>query len=389
MLLIGLSRFGLFGSSLKVYTNVAQGVVFMNKKVGILTFHRGLSYGANLQAYGLQNFLLKNGIDNEIVDYSCQDMIDRYQKIFRKTKGNKIKGLAWNLMTAGSVIQKKKATTEFVENNLRLSKGYTAQNIQNANSEYSAFITGSDQVWSPTCVGFDPVYFLTFADSSKKYSYAASIATNKIPENMKEEYIKRVGDFSAISLREKSGAELITSLTGRKTAVHIDPSMLLTREDWDKICCESYPKEKYILLFTVPKPSQLVNYAIKLAEEKDLKIYFLNNFGKKVRHKRIKYLKPVGITEFISLIKHAEYVCTNSFHGNAFSILYHKNFVVETDAFPKRNIRSEDLMLRLGLKHRILSSKNTPEIDLKTDWSSVDRLLENDRKEALLYLQSI
>lgn len=361
----------------------------MSKKIGILTFHRGLSYGANLQAYGLQNFMFKNNIDNEIVDYRCQYMIDHYQKSFRKIRGNKIKGFVWNLLTASSVRQKKVATTEFVEKNLKLSKPYNAENIAQANDEYSAFITGSDQVWSPTCVGFDPVYFLTFADSSKKYSYAASIATNKIPENMQEEYIKRVKDFSAISLREQSGAKLINSLTGRDTLVHIDPSMLLAKEDWDKICSNKHPKEKYILLFTVPKPSQLVNYAIKLAEEKDLKIYFLNNFGKKVRHKRISYLNPVGITEFISLIKHAEYICTNSFHGNAFSLLYHKNFVVETDAFPKRNIRSEDLMLRLGLKNRILSSKNTPDIEFKTDWSRVDELLESDRKDALQYLQNI
>lgn len=97
----------------------------------------------------------------------------------------------------------------------------------------------------------------------------------------------------------------------------------------------------------------------------------------------------MGITEFISLIKHAEYVCTNSFHGNAFSLLYHKNFVVETDTAAKKNIRSENLMLKLGLKNRILSTENTPEIDDDTDWSYVDIELEKDREISRKYLTNI
>lgn len=361
----------------------------MDKKIGILTFHRALSYGANLQAYGLQNFLFDNGVDNEIVDYRCQYMIDHYQKTFRTVNGNKLKGFAWNLLTAKSVKQKKFFTEEFVTKYLKMSKPYNSENISRANDEYKAFITGSDQVWSPTCVGFDPVYFLTFADSSKKYSYAASIATNKIPDSAKDDYINRLKDFSGLSLREETGAELISELINREAFVNIDPSMLLKREDWDKICSEKRPNEPYILLFTVPKPKNLINYALKLAEKKNCKILFLNNFGKKVHSDKITYLNPVGITEFISLIKHAEYVCTNSFHGNAFSLLYHKNFVVETDTAAKKNIRSENLMLKLGLKNRILSTENTPEIDDDTDWSYVDIELEKDREISRKYLTNI
>lgn len=152
---------------------------------------------------------------------------------------------------------------------------------------------------------------------------------------------------------------------------------------------EKRPNEPYILLFTVPKPKNLINYALKLAEKKNCKILFLNNFGKKVHSDKITYLNPVGITEFISLIKHAEYVCTNSFHGNAFSLLYHKNFVVETDTAAKKNIRSENLMLKLGLKNRILSTENTPEIDDDTDWSYVDIELEKDREISRKYLTNI
>lgn len=361
----------------------------MDNKIGIVTFHRALSYGANLQAYGLQNFMFKIGIDNEIVDYRCQYMIDRYQKVFRKTNGNPIKGFAWNLLSAKSVLQKKKNTTDFVEKHLKMSQPYNAQNIAEADSRYRAFVTGSDQVWSPTCVGFDPVYFLTFAESSKKNSYAASIATNNIPENLKDEFIKRVSDFSNCSLREQSGADLVKKLTGKDAFVSIDPSMLLKKEDWDKLCSDNVPDTPYILLFTVPKPKNLVKYALELAEKHNCKVLFLNNFIRKIKHERLTYIDPVSNNDFISLIKNAKFVCTNSFHGNAFSLLYHKNFVVETDTFAKKNIRSENLMLSLGLKSRILSTENTPDICDNTDWDKVDGLIEKERERSKNYLLSI
>lgn len=361
----------------------------MNNKIGILTFHRALSYGANLQAYGLQNFLFKLGIDNEIVDYNCDYMVKHYQKIFRKTNSNFIKGFIWNILSAKTVLMKKSNTSEFNDKHLKLSRPYNSENIMQANNEYRSFITGSDQVWSPTCVGFDPVYFLTFADSEKKHSYAASIATNQIPENMRNQYISRLSDFVDCSLREQSGADIINELTGKDTFVNIDPSMLLCKNDWDKLCSENYPKDPYILLFTVPKPINLIKYSIELANKTNCKVLYLNNYLKKIHNDRLEYLDPVSNNDFISLIKHAKYVCTNSFHGNAFSLLYHKNFVVETDTAAKKNIRSENLMLSLGLKNRILSSEYTPNIDDDTDWSMVDSMIDSEREKAKEYLLSI
>ena len=215
----------------------------MSKKTGILTFHRALSYGAVLQSYGLQNFLLKNNIDNEIVDYRCDYMIDHYQRVIRKTKGNKLKGFLWSLYTAPDVMKARKIFNSFAEKNLKMSRLYDKDTIKGAGPEYNNFICGSDQVWSPTCVGFDPVYFLTFANSEQKYSYAASIATKEIPENIKEEFTKRIADFRGYSLREASGKEMVEKLTGKNANVHIDPTLLLEKVDWDKLAMQENPRE--------------------------------------------------------------------------------------------------------------------------------------------------
>ncbi len=361
----------------------------MKSKIGILTFHKALNYGANLQAYALQNFMFKLGINNEIVDYNCREMVDRYQKTIRKVKGNRIKGFIWSLSTAPTVWRKKKNTNEFVEKYLVLSRPYNAENISDADSEYRAFITGSDQVWSPTCVGFDPVYFLTFTSPAKKHSYAASVAAKEIPDAIRGEYIRRVSDFENPSLREQSGVHLISSLTGKEAHVNIDPSMLLTAEEWDKICSDEKPAEPYILLFTVPKPNRLVDYALSLAKKKNLNILYLNNLMPKKHRDAITYLEPVKITKFLSLIKNAEYICTNSFHGNAFSVLYHKQFIVEASAKKSLSSRSRDLCESLGLSDRILTEEYTPDIDAIADWNKVDMILDCERQKSAEYLGRI
>lgn len=354
------------------------------KKIGILTFHKAISYGAVLQAYALQNFMFHLGIDNEIIDYQCDYMLEHYQKVFRRTGNHFLKDFFWSLKTAPGVRKGKKNTAVFTERFLKMSHSYTKETIKEAKKEYRAFVVGSDQVWSPTCVGFDPVYFLTFADAAQKYSYAASIAVKEYPFELKNEFAKRISDFQKCSVREKSGAKIIQELTGKEVSVNIDPTLLLDADEWDKIAANE-EREPYIFLFTVLKPKKLISYAIRLAEEKDLKILYLNN-RRSVKHPRIEYLEPVTADRFIGLIKNAEYVCTNSFHGTAFSVIYGKKFVTETETEASANIRSQELMETLGLSDRILSSETIPEIDLPYDIAEVWQKIEAERQRSAEYL---
>lgn len=359
----------------------------MNKKIGILTFHRALSYGAMLQAYALQNFMLELGIDNEIVNYDCKYMVDHYQKNFRVIKGNKIKGVAWNLLTLDSVRKERKTRDEFVNKHFRLSEAYDVTNINTSADKFSAFVVGSDQVWSPTCVGFDPVYFLNFAKPHQKFSYAASIAAKAIPDSLKAEYKNRLKDFQTYSVREESGVEIVKDLTGKEALVNIDPTLLLTKDKWDKLATDVL-NEPYIFLFTVLKPKNLIDYALELSRKTGIKVVYLNKAMLR-KDKEITYMDPVTADKFIGLIKNASYVCTNSFHGTAFSIIYHKNFVVETETCHSRNIRSEELMKRLGLEKRIMNSESKADIDSLSDWDYVEEQLQVEREKSKDYLLSI
>ncbi len=359
----------------------------MSKKIGILTFHRAFNYGAILQAYALQNFLFELGIDNEIIDYKCEYMISRYQKTFRRTSSNPVKDFLWSLKTADGVKKSRITVKEFIEKHIKLSTPYSASDIADAANKYAAFITGSDQVWSPTCVGFDPAYFLTFAKPEQKYSYAASIAVNQIPEDKKAEFTKRISDFSGYSVREKSGANIVKQLTGNDAVISIDPTFLLTKDKWSQLA-ETVTNEPYIFLFTVHKPINLVDYALELAEKKNMKIIYLN-CKNPVKNKHITYINPVTADKFVGLIKNAAYVCTNSFHGNAFSVIFDKKFVVETQNANSKNIRSQELMEKLGLTDKILTNTYSPDIDEPYDRAFVEKTIAKERKASENYLLSI
>lgn len=357
------------------------------KNIGILTFHRALSYGALLQSYALQNFLFDLNIENEIIDYNCEYMVKAYQKTFRPITGNLIKGIGYNLLTARGIKKEKKTRDEFVNKHLVLSEKYTTYNLPLAKDKYRVFITGSDQVWSPTCVGFDPAYFLTFANSNQKFSYAASIACNELPAELKEEYKKRLNDFNCYSLREESGEKIINNLLNKSADVHIDPTLLLTKDRWDTLATHSF-NEPYIFLFTVLKPKKLIDYAIKLHKQTGLKIKYLNKLKAK-KYDSVEYVNPVTADEFVSLIKNAQYVCTNSFHGTAFSIIYNKNFVCEGETAFGNNIRSIELMKKLGIENRLLSNDLTTDIHVNTNWNQVESILNIEREKSKIYLQSI
>ena len=182
------------------------------KKVGIVTFHRALNYGAVLQSYALQKTVSSLGAECEIVDYICPKITADY-KPFRIYKNDLLKSFAKSCVMVRRRAKRRDAFKSFFNNYLvKSKKSYTPQNIGELKSDYDLFISGSDQVWSPRCVGFDPAYFLTFADDKQKYSYAASFAVPTLPDEFIDEYKKRLNGFQKFSVREPSGEKLVKEL---------------------------------------------------------------------------------------------------------------------------------------------------------------------------------
>ncbi|MDR1157991.1 MAG: polysaccharide pyruvyl transferase family protein [Oscillospiraceae bacterium] len=362
------------------------------KKIAIITFVRERSPGAVLQAYALQQFILKiqpKRVHVVDLDYSFKPLFDPKTKFVSLSKGigaiRTLKGRICNPVHF-------RECKAFVENNIALStKKYSCANIQSANELYDIFIVGSDQVWNGrmTDNSFDD-FLLTFCNRDK-YSYAASFAKVEIFEQYKSKILERLQSFKGISLREPIGVTDIASNTRETPYVHIDPTLLLDGADYLKFIDKSLvPERKFIFVYTVAHHNKLLDFVRRAQKETGYIVVYSTPYKESGLDDlpgivRIKALHP---KQFISLIANAELVYTTSFHGTAFSILLKKNFFVEINCADGVNTRVKSLLEILDLMERDIERIDDSYTAL-SDYSTVFEKLQNKREEAKQYLDGI
>lgn len=356
-------------------------------KIGIITFHDAKNYGAALQAYALCKFINNNiqNVEAEIIDYKCRYLDDFYNPSF--AYGNSIKGRIKRVLAKNILLRRNQVFDEFVQNNIPLSCKYDKSNIKYAQN-YDTCIAGSDMLWhwhtDEYGEHFDNVYFLDFLnDNSKKNSYAASFGTESIDSKYDEYYKSVLKGFKNISVREKSGIVLVRKFIGREVECHVDPTLLFSMHEWRKI--EKKPlKDSYVILYEVGSISdRMLDYAKKLAYEKGKELIILLSEYDPIHSKGIFGYSP---EEFLGWFDNADYVITNSFHGTVFSILYHKQFLVEINSWIKNN-RASELLEKLQLSDRTIDLGTN--IDSVIDWYGVDNKLAILREDARQYLNKV
>ena len=210
-----------------------------------------------------------------MIDYRS-DFIQKCYRPFFIADGKVFNAIVRGICFGKNIRKRKKGFAEFTNKYLCCSKPYfTSDEIKADRDEYSFYISGSDQVWSPISAGFDPVYFLPFARDEQKLSYAASIGSTELNTDIKKELFSRLNGFQVLSVREESAKKLLMDAdTNREIYVHPDPTLLIPREQWLKIASDPVVKEKYVLVFNVEKPIHDITYAKKLATEKNMKVVY-------------------------------------------------------------------------------------------------------------------
>jgi hypothetical protein len=322
------------------------------KKVLLITLQDNNNIGNRLQNYALQTAIEQRG--NEVVNLDNGYTTIPSHKEFRK---NKIK--KW----LGKLGSKKYARKyqKFFNSQLRrqANERFTSENITNIRrvtyagvfeqkwDSYDLAITGSDQVWhnwhkDPKEL---PYYYLEFMPEEKRVSYAASFGFDEFPDEDRAEHVKGQKGMHAISCREKSGCKLVKEATGKNSVHVLDPTLLLKADDWRKaeadVSAVVKPGEKYAFLYFLGNiTAEYQKYIDEIVSKQGLRIInFLDMKDEKIA--------KCGVGEFISLIDHAEYVLTDSFHCTVFSILFDKQFTVfkrKQDGFEKMYSRIEELL---------------------------------------------
>lgn len=364
-------------------------------KVSIITFHFVSNAGGVLQCLALQTFLKKWGHDVNIIDYRPSYHTVRYdiiknpfrysfwiwEKYHNKNTKRRIlitgkvffKTIAANLKKSDKNVST--YYSHFIHNYINLTDRYTSYTqLKNNPPLADAYITGSDQLWNPDLldVDFDPAYFLQFGSTGMpKISYAVS--TGKELNDAETVKLGKLADeLTAVSVREYN-AKVVDAL-GKDVHICIDPTLLLDAEDYSSVESDIVETEPYIFVYGFENTAS-IHDALEAAKEK-YRCKVINGCPHRIKlGDSVQQLRDYGPDRFLTLIKNAQCVVTNSFHGTAFSIIYHKDFITVTHS--TRGGRMTSLLYHLGLTSRLWGSEDF-------DFSGTPDFEEVERRRTVL-----
>ncbi len=359
------------------------------KKVGIITYHFAKNYGAVLQCYALQSFLQEQGFNVEIINY----VSDKQTKNNDYIKHGGIKALIKNTCLIPFKAKMKNKYEKFEIFNLnylnltkRVSNIAELKNLVKK-SEYDVIISGSDQVFNPNIEDFDIAFLLPFKTNALKMSYAASTGNASTADLVNIR--KYIDDFDYLSIREKSDLDKFTPFFKKNISVVCDPVMLLSNKFWDDKLNDRIIKEKYLICYFLHKNLFEKEYKLakKIAKEKNLKLYVIN-----ARYSKYSFYKntilDAGPIEFVNLIRYSDFVCTDSFHGTLFSIIFNKNFMCFDTKENLLDSRRLDLLNETKLQDNLQYIEDDNYI-LNTNFSSASEKIDLIRKQANIFLENI
>ena len=352
-----------------------------NKKIGIITVHRNVNYGANLQAFASNKFINNQGFNAEIIDYLPSELDkDNYLLSWLKLswdngkKGSilhKIKLFVALLMSAPHKNKKIKAFYTFRKKQCNLSEKFkNVDGIINAN--FTDIVCGSDQVWNPDITGgIKPIYFGDVLGIKNKISYAASMGKEKYNETDEKLASDLIKNMDYVSVREEKSVAYIEEISGKKVTHVCDPVFLLEKVEYEKIAKPIKCKKPYILVYSVVGNNTMLNAAIEFANKKGLDLVEIcQNKKRGFKHIQLTSASP---EEFLGAIKNAQYVVTNSFHGTAFSLIFNKELYVFDNK--ERGSRITGLLEKAGLSSRINEEKIIEQENI--DYSKIENNLKD------------
>ena len=331
----------------------------MNKKrVGIISlFHENINYGGVLQAYALRKVIADMGYECEQIRFDRTPQNTQHESLLKKIQrlvkthlitaiqNRKVlqfigKGFRYVFTTTVSITfgklyrnkrkaERRKNFKEFSRKYVPSSKIYNESTITEAANEYDIFVTGSDQVWNPNW--YSAAFFLPFApDNKPKIAYAASVGVDTLTEEQYAFMQPMIQRLDSISVREENAVSMLQGMTDKKIEWVLDPTLLLSAEEWNEVAAENPVKEPYVFAYILGDRKDNQKCATDFAKEKGLKLVtFPFTASGNVRQAFFGDIHSYGGPDvWLSLIRDAEYVITDSFHAVVFSIVYLKRFVI-------------------------------------------------------------
>ena len=383
-------------------------------KIGIVTYVKCDNYGAELQAFALQWKLNSLGFDAEVINLEKRnidmkrnpDVIlgaikQRFKnegfkafvsisRKFKETKKRIVDESAFKEIDAKKHLLFEKFFEEKVKHS---SKYYSLDDISSTSDlDYDVYIAGSDQIWNYIHTDRLDVYFLMFANKfkAKKISYAASVSIYDIPKKWRSAYKKYFENIDKISVRELHGADLVKKYSNKTAEVVLDPTFLLTKEDWQREVAKDMNIDgDYLLIYTLSGSPHIRRMAQDIAAKKNLKVVNIKSSYSEEPNDGTIHLYEIGPAEWVGLWSKAKYVVTDSFHGTAFSINFNIPFTTLVNPNSMMNSRVLSILKITNLESRIVYdtlSGNLKPASIDVDFKESNEILRMWKEKSLNFL---
>lgn len=369
-------------------------------KIALVIFRIHPSHGCILQTYALYNTLKSLGHDVKIIDKQQRITI---QEWIQRTKGlaiSKVRGGYKGPVFYCGIEPKglMKRLNPFVEKYLGedLYRIYDFKDLVGIVLKgYEAFIVGSDQVWRPKYVPRVTYYYLDFLPddcTAKRIAYAPSFGTDKWEYNeIQHEQCKRlIKRFNAVSVREDSGVSMCKEFFGVEAKKVLDPTMLLTKNDYEIILDKrSLNKEKILSYYFLDETSEKMTYMEGICKKLKLQGQRINTKTENGKAKLNERIAP-SMEEWLGGFAKSEFVVVDSFHAMVFAILFNTPFIVVANA-ARGTARFSSLLSKLGLENRLITDISNIPTDLlnqEIDWDCVNDMLDSERELCINYLRN-
>ena len=345
--------------------------------VKIITIHAMYNPGSVFQAYALQEYL-KTKHQVEIIDY---------RPLYLYSEGSMLKLLMKKILWGRAYRSRNRKFIGFVEKNMNLTSKFTSYRaLENAKLTADVFMTGSDQLWNTDhpC-GKDEAFYLSFVKRGKKISYSTSVGKKNIDQDNLNRLKKMLSDFSALSVREKSTAEQLSSVLNRNVSWVCDPVLLLPASSYLQfISAKRLINKKYAVVYLLGS-SENLDKVVDYYKSKGLFVVLAGGFTRRCNCDL--HIKDVGPEDFLNLIYYAEVVVSSSFHATAFCHIFHKKFIT---FLPKSNgERISSLLECSKLEHHSVAvdaSVDLEKLETSIEWNDVDEKLNAYIEQSKVFL---
>ena len=369
-------------------------------KISVITLHTVNNYGSALQTYATQTVLQKLGHTVEFVDYWRKDNAGEgaVDKALKSPSMQKIRFLwDWSELSRSAVriplrfllACKRRPMQDFLKARVNLTSHtyYSMDDLLKDTPQADVYMTGSDQVWNSIWnQGIEKPYFLEYAPEGKKrVAFSASIGRTELSADEIPETVSMLKKYSAISVREESAVTLLKAL-GIEAQLILDPTLMLSGREWEKIAEVPKAKKPYLLIYQLNGNRQMDRFAVNLAKRKGWDVVRIC-FAVPVIQRGVKCVISPSVEHLLGYLLHAECVLTDSFHATAFSLNLGRDFIC---ILPKRfGTRIESILKLTGTENRLLRDYSNYEIVNQTiDKAHVQSVFARERAGGVAFLQN-